>query len=134
MFKKPVKRWFRNVLVLLALDYFYPGFVVNGGLKMYLIGALLLYLVQTFLHPLLKVMYLPVNILTLGMFKWLLVAVHLIIVAYVFDAIEFLPFSYELFNIFGIVEIPAGEINLIFSIVLGTILYRMIRQVIAFLA
>ena len=133
MIKQNFKRWFRNVVVLLALDYFYLGFEISGGLKPYLIAALILFFVQIFLHPLLKVLYLPINIITLGMFSWLLVAVHLLIVAFLMSTVEFLPFTFQGFSIFG-AEIPAGEINLIFSVVLGTVIYRFIRKIVSLIS
>jgi len=132
MLRKPLQRWFRNVVALLTLSYFYPGFEVSGGVRSLLIASALLYFVQVFLHPLLKVLYLPINVITLGMFKWLLVTVHLLIVAYVFRDVLFMPFSYLGFEFFGI-EIPPGEINLILSVIVGSIFYRFIRKVLLFL-
>jgi putative membrane protein len=133
MIKQMLKRWFRNFVVLFALSYFYPGFVVSGGLVSFLLASLLLYFVQVFLHPILKVLYLPVNIVTLGMFSWLIVAAHLLILNFVFNFVKFLPFTYGEFRVFGWIA-PGGEINIIFSVILGTIIYRLLRKIVLYIS
>ncbi len=132
MIKQPLKRWFRNFLSLLTLQYFYPGFVIKGDLKLLFLAAIVLTLIQFLIHPLLKVLYLPVRIITLGMFNWLLVGIHLIILALLFDTIYFTGFAYKSFKVIGI-AIPSGELNMIFSFILGSILYRLIRKIIVYL-
>ncbi len=77
-------------------------------------------------------LFLPINIITLGMFKWLITSSHLIITALILETIYFRPFSYGSFSLLGL-TIPGGEINIIFSVILATILYRYIRKIITFL-
>lgn len=132
MFKKILNRWFRNFLVLLGLSYFYPGFQINGGFYSILIAALTLYFIQTFLHPFIKVITLPINIITLGVFDWLIVSTHLILIAYFLKDVEFLPYNYSAFKFLGI-NFSQGSVNLIFSIIIATLLYKYLRKVILFL-
>ena len=59
--------WICNALALLAVAYLLPGVRVDG-LGSALVAALVLGLVNTLLRPLLILLTLPVSVLTLGLF------------------------------------------------------------------
>ena len=60
-------RWFINALALMLVAYLYSGVQVNGIFTA-LIAALVLGLVNAIIRPLLVILTLPVTILTLGLF------------------------------------------------------------------
>jgi putative membrane protein len=62
-----ILRWIVNAAMLLLVAYLYPGVEVDG-LGAALISALVLGLVNALVRPLLVVLTLPVTILTLGLF------------------------------------------------------------------
>ena len=62
-----IVRWFINALALLLVAYLYSGVQVDGIFAA-LIAALVLGLVNAIIRPLLVVLTLPVTILTLGLF------------------------------------------------------------------
>ena len=62
-----IVRWFINALALLLVAYLYSGVQVDGIIAA-LIAALVLGLVNAVIRPLLVVLTLPVTILTLGLF------------------------------------------------------------------
>lgn len=62
-----IVRWFINALALLLVAYLYSGVQVDGIFAA-LIAALVLGLVNAVIRPLLVVLTLPVTILTLGLF------------------------------------------------------------------
>lgn len=59
--------WAINALVLLALPYLLPG-VQLRGFGAALVVALVLGLLNTLIRPILLVLTLPINVLTLGLF------------------------------------------------------------------
>ncbi len=59
--------WAINALVLLALPYLLPG-VHLRGFGQALLAALVLGLLNTLIRPVLLVLTLPINVLTLGLF------------------------------------------------------------------
>lgn len=73
-----------NSLALYAANWFVPGFVVSGGIKEYLMAGILLGLLNMVVRPILKVVTLPIIILTLGVFIIVLNALIVWIVDYVF--------------------------------------------------
>jgi putative membrane protein len=131
-FKDFIRRWFRNFLAVLTLSSFYPGFTASNNLRAIILAGLILSAVQVFFHPLLKFLWLPVNVITLGMFSWFLYVIHLLITTYLLASVEFIPFNYDSFTVLGIL-VPAGEANIIVSVVLGGIFYMFISKIIEFL-
>ena len=66
-----VARWLVNALTLLGIAYYVPGIHVNSFYAA-LMAALILGLVNAVIRPILIVLTLPVNILTLGLFTFVI--------------------------------------------------------------
>jgi len=66
-----ILRWILNALALMAVAYLYPGVEVAGFFPA-LIAALVLGLVNAIIRPILIVLTLPINILTLGLFTFVI--------------------------------------------------------------
>lgn len=64
-------RWLVNALALLCLAYFLPGIAVDGFYAA-IIAALVLGLVNAIIKPLIILLTLPINILTLGLFTFVI--------------------------------------------------------------
>ncbi|MBD3311296.1 MAG: phage holin family protein [Candidatus Magasanikbacteria bacterium] len=64
---KILLRWLVNTLALLGLAYYLPGIEV-GGFYAALITALVLGLINALVRPLIILLTLPINVLTLGLF------------------------------------------------------------------
>ena len=96
--------WILNAIALLGVAYLYPGVQVQDWLSA-AIAALVLGLVNTIVKPILVVLTLPVTILTLGLFLFVL------------NALLF----------WGVAEIlPGFHVNGFWAAVLGAILYSII--------
>lgn len=66
-----IVRWFLNALALMLVAYLYSGVRVEGILQA-LIAALVLGLVNAVIRPLLILLTLPVTLLTLGLFIFII--------------------------------------------------------------
>lgn len=64
-----ILRWILSAATLLLIAYFLPGVVVTGWYAAFL-AALILGLLNAVVRPILLVLTLPVNILTLGLFTF----------------------------------------------------------------
>ena len=73
-------RWVLNALALLAVAYLYPGVHVEGFFAA-AVAALVLGLVNAILRPILVILTLPVTILTLGLFLFVINALMFWLVA-----------------------------------------------------
>lgn len=68
---KLILRWIINALALLVLTQIIPGFGVSG-FYIALVAALVLGLLNAIVRPLLILLTLPLNILTLGLFTFVI--------------------------------------------------------------
>lgn len=70
-----MKSLLRNLLIntgaIWATSQILPALSVTGGVKGLLVGSLAFMLANILLVPLIKVLLLPLNLLTLGLFAWL---------------------------------------------------------------
>ncbi len=82
-------RWLLNTLALWVLSEIYPGvdFAPGAGLGDYLLAGLLLGLANALIRPVLLLLTLPLNVLTLGLFTLVINALMLLLVA-AFTALE----------------------------------------------
>lgn len=84
-------RWLLNALALLAVSYLVPGFVVDS-LYAAFITALVLGLVNATIRPILLLLTLPINLLSLGLFTLVINAFMILFVATIvkgFDVVNF---------------------------------------------
>lgn len=68
MFQRMIAKVLISAAALWAADYLLSGFAVSGGLRGYLIVGLILGLLNALVRPVLKMIALPLIILTLGLF------------------------------------------------------------------
>lgn len=73
-------RWFVNALALMLVAWLYPGVTVDTIFAA-LVAALVLGLVNTLVRPVLVILTLPVTLLTLGLFLFVLNALLFWLVA-----------------------------------------------------
>ena len=74
-----------NSLAIYAATYLVPGFIINGGIKEYLLAGVLLGILNFAIRPILKMISMPLIILTLGLWTIVINALMLWTVDYVFD-------------------------------------------------
>ena len=81
-------RIFGNSLALYVAYYFVPGFVINGSWKEYLLAGSFLGLLNLVVKPVLKLISMPIIILTLGLFTLVINGLLLWTVDYIFDFVS----------------------------------------------
>jgi len=74
-----------NSLALYAASWFVAGFGITGGIKEYAIAGVVLGLLNMIVKPVLKLISMPIIILTLGLFTIVINALLLWAVDYIFD-------------------------------------------------
>ena len=107
-----MRNYLINLVVLLGVSYILPGLVVTGGVATFLKGALGLMVLNMMVIPLLKIMFLPLNVLTLGIFTWVINVVALYILTTVIPQIKLVPFVFTGYNLNGF-TIPAHELTVL---------------------
>jgi len=97
---KLLVHWIVNSLAIMVAAYVVPGVYVQSFLVA-MIAALVLGLINLTLKPILLILTLPINILTLGLFTFVVNAVLILLVAAIVNGFQVADFTTAL--IFGIV-------------------------------
>jgi len=90
-------RWIVSALSLLLVAYLIPGIEVSG-IYIALIAALILGLVNAVIRPVLLLLTLPINVLTLGLFTFVINALMLWFVASFVEGFAVVGFSAALWG------------------------------------
>ena len=114
-----------NLASLYAATKIIPGLVYTGGFRSLAIGALVFMLINWILVPLLKILFLPLNLLTVGLFAWLINVLALYALTTIVSDFQLLPFIFPGFYSSGF-NIPSMELSpfwvaVLASLVIGTI-------------
>lgn len=100
-----------NVGALWIASSIMPSFVISGGLPGFLLGALAFVAAGIFLTPLIKILLLPLNLLTLGVFAWLSNVLVLYFLTTVVPSFKLLPYHFPGFNYQGFI-VPEASLSI----------------------
>lgn len=123
---KTLLRYFLiNLVSIFITTKYLPGLTYTGGIKSLLIGAAAFMLINFILVPLLKILFLPLNLLTIGLFSWLINVIALYALTTIVSDFVLLPYSFPGVVISGIVvppmELTTFWVAVVASIMIGTI-------------
>lgn len=102
-----------NLFTLWSASQIVLGFKLEGDQQTYILGAAVLTLILIFIKPLLKLLFLPINFLTLGFFSWITNVVILYLLTLFVPQIKVLPFKFPGFSYqgFALPEIYFGALE-----------------------
>lgn len=131
---KTVLRYFLiNLVSLLITTKLIPGLTYTGGLRSLFIGAVAFMLINLILVPLLKILFLPLNLLTLGLFAWLINVLALYALTTVVSDFQLLPYNFPGGNFWGVV-IPPMELTTFWVAVVASFLIGLITHFLQWLS
>lgn len=110
-----------NSVVLYLLTQIIPTVRINGGLRFFLLAGVILTGLNLLVKPVLNLLLLPINLLTMGFFRWVSGVVilwlltgfvpQLSITAYKFQGLSYQGFS-----------APAADLGIFWTLVVGAFL------------
>lgn len=107
---KTLLRYFLiNLVSLWITTIIIPGLTFTGGFKSLAIGAAAFMLINFILVPLLKILLLPLNLLTLGIFAWITNVLALYALTTI-SSFQLVSFSFRGFNLNGF-NIPSYDLS-----------------------
>jgi len=103
-----------NLLVIYLTDILYPGFSILHDLKTLLTAAIIWFLLNKIVKPVIKILLLPINLITLNLFSWVIGLITLLLLQIIVGEIKITPYDFPgiFYNGFSI---PAFHLNLFFS-------------------
>ena len=131
---KTLLRYFLiNFVSLYLTTTLLPGLQFTGGVKSLALGALTFMLINFLLVPLLKILFLPLNLLTVGLFAWLVNVLALYALTTIVSDFVLTPYYFPGTNLAGI-SIPATELTTFWVAVLASLIIGIITHFLQWLA
>ncbi len=131
--KKHLRAFFYNLFALWVVAQAFSGVHLAQGLQSYLLAALSLTLVNILVKPIIKLLLLPVNLLTLGAFRWLINVLALYLTTLVYPPFQIGGFFFSGYSRQGFV-IPATELGTFWAYVLVSFTLSFITSFLFWLA
>lgn len=120
-----IKNFIREVLLigfsLYLVGSVYPGLIVPQNLDGLLVTAVVFTLVNLLVKPVIKLFLLPLNLLTLGFFRWVTNVLVLVIITKIAPELKVVGFVSSPVNASGF-AVPALNISLTMSYILASLL------------
>lgn len=130
--KKYLKSWFVNAASLGITGWVMPGITIPTSLLNFAFASLLLMIISKLVKPIFDLVFLPINLLTLGMLRWLRTVISLGILTYVIDEVSIGQFNFPGINLPGII-IESFEAPAFVSLIGSALFLNLSRKVIHWL-
>ena len=117
-----------NVFALWFTSQVVPGLVVEGSWQTMLFSGLILSLLMLVVAPLLKILFIPINILTFGLFSWFINVIILYLLTIFVPDIQVQAWTFERFEWFGFV-IPQFDVSYFISLIISSLTMTFISNV-----
>jgi uncharacterized membrane protein YvlD (DUF360 family) len=121
-----------NLLVIYLVDLSYPGFTILHDFKILFSAAVIWLLLNKIVRPIIKLLLLPINILTLNFFSWAIGLITLFLLQVLVGDIQISPFQFPGFNYQGF-AVPSFFINIFLSYVITSTLLNLYHSLILWL-
>ena len=125
-----IRGFFLSGLVLYLSVLIYPGMVYDGKVETLVIAAIALMLLNRIVKPLIKLFLLPINLITLGLFRWVAHVLTLFLLTRIVSGFGVVGFIFSGWESNGFV-VPMFEVSTLMSYVLGSITIGLIASSIA---
>lgn len=108
---KTLLRYFLiNLVSLWIATQVITGLTYTGGIKSLILGSLAFMVINFLLVPLLRILLLPLNLLTLGFFAWITNVLALYALTTIVSDFQLVPYTFPGFNYNGVI-IPSYELS-----------------------
>lgn len=131
---KTLLRYFLiNLSSLWVTTKLLPGLTYTGGVKSLILGAGAFMVINMILVPLLRILLLPLNLLTLGLFAWITNVLALYALTTVVADFQLIPYQFYGFH-YGGFTIPALDLSAFWVAVVASLLIGLITHFLQWLA
>lgn len=130
--KTILRALFINATILFLASRIYPGLLYDGQFKTLLLAAIALTVLNRFIKPVIKLLLLPINLITLGLFGWVAQVLTLFILTRLVSGFAVVGFYFVGWTSNGFV-VPAMNISPFISYVLASITLSLLTQILGWL-
>lgn len=130
--KSFLKSWFINAIALAILAWVFNAIIISFAYQDFFLTTLALSLVLKLVKPLFDLVFLPINVLTLGLFKSLKTVAAFAILSYLIKYIQFQDFYFPGFT-WNAIEIKSFSTSSLISLFIASLAFNLIRKIIRWL-
>jgi len=116
-----------NGLSLALIGWLFAGVTVSFAVKDFFFSCLLLTIIFLILQPVFELILLPLNLLTLGLFRWLKIVISFAITVYFAPGIDINSFNFAGFDLRGI-KIDSFEVTKLMSLIFSSLLLHFLQD------
>jgi len=121
-----------NLLVLYLVDAVYPGFSILHDAKTLITAAIIWLLLNKIVKPIIKLLLLPINLITLNLFSWAVGLITLFLLPLMVGGIGITPIDFQGFNYQGF-SVPSFHLNLFLSFLVTSTLLNLFHNTIVWI-
>lgn len=110
-----------NLFGLWFTSQIFPGLVIAEGWQIIIMAGFVLSLLMTLVKPLLKILFIPINLLTFGLLSWLVNVIVIYLLTIFVVEVKIIPWIFPGFNWIGFV-IPEIKLNYNLSLITSSLL------------
>lgn len=118
---------FLNLVTLYLVTLFYSGLAIANEVKTFLAAAIVWTLLNKVVKPIIKLLLLPINLITLGLFSWVVNVITLFLLSYFIRGVQILPYTFPGVSWNGFV-IPQMDFNLFVSYVITSLILSLVHM------
>lgn len=114
-----------NAIAIFILSQVLAGVKVSGGIETLLLSGFILSVLFIFIKPILNLVSLPLNMITLGLFSFLSNAILLYILTIFVPNVMISPFTFKGFSLAGFI-IPVMQFNSFWAFIISALVLSLI--------
>lgn len=123
---------FLNLVTLYLVSLFFPGLKIEQSVIVFLSAAIVWTFLNKIIKPLIKLLLLPINLITLGLFSWVVNVLTLFLLQYFIKGVLVTAFVTPGFEFNGFV-IPTLHFSLFLSFILTSIVLHLTHMIVVWL-
>ena len=130
--KSLIRTLILNVAVIFFAAFVLPGLSYSNNFQILILAAVALGLVNLVVRPIVRLVTLPINLLTLGIFSWVINVFLLYLVTRLIPGFEVSAFHFEGFS-YGGLMLSAMEVGLLSSYILSSFIISLLTSALGWL-
>lgn len=121
-----------NLLVIYLVSICYPGFTIEKDAKTLISAAVIWLLLNKIVKPIIKLLFLPINLITLNLFSWVIGLITLFLLPLIVGGIKITTFDFPGISYQGF-SIPSFHLNIFLSFLVTSIFLNFFHNAIVWI-
>ncbi len=123
---------FLNLITLYLVALFFPGLSISNQIFTYLSAAFVWTILNKIVKPIIKLLLLPINLITLGLFSWVVNVITLFMLKYLIPGVAIHAFTFSGYTFQGFV-IPQMHFSIFFAYILTSLILSLVHSLMIWL-